>query len=286
MKIEDWLEDQKTVVVDEAALARVLLCDVGGDTWHTWPASVTADQIEGRLSELRAELPNGTHTVKLQAVDTRGVVRAQLLRTISATNSTAKAGVADFMAIAKATQITVDTQESQLRSMAARAEAAEARARDAEARNAEMAEQFYQMYHVFRTQTREEKREEIELAEAAARIEGVKTLAFAAAPAFGKFVEAFAESPLGQSWMQKLTGIGEVKKEKEPPAKSPEAPKVETEPSVNVDPSPDPSPARSQGRPERSPEDEVSKPPVGSGPKSAGRASRRAAPTKSGRAKR
>ena len=145
--LEKFVSDYSVLVIDEEATGFFQVIHTGTDEiWHTFPATVNHNVIQGAINNMAMELPTGRHSVRVQAIsESSKQIRGQIAQALEGRSAAAKSSMNDAITLAKATAMNIQTADTQLGNMSARLQAADERAREAEARAGEMISEVYKM---------------------------------------------------------------------------------------------------------------------------------------------
>lgn len=131
--LEDFLSKYNTLVIDDEKTSRYQMIHAGSDeVWDTIPTPAHEEDIHSRIANIGDRLSTGRHSLRLQAVSSRGTNWGQFGIDIEGKSAAARNAGNEAVSHAKALRVNVETGEMQLQSMSARLEAANARSAIAE----------------------------------------------------------------------------------------------------------------------------------------------------------
>jgi hypothetical protein len=145
--IEEFVEEYNALVIDGEKTAFFQVVHAGTEeVWHTFPNPADPQKIQSSISNIGIELPTGRHSIRVQAIsESSKAIRGQIAQSIEGRSAAAKSSMNDAINMAKATQMNIQTADTQLVNMSARLQAADERAREAEGRAGDMISEVYKM---------------------------------------------------------------------------------------------------------------------------------------------
>lgn len=181
--LEEFIEYYNKIVIDGESVSHYQLAIVSTEEIiRVFANPADFADVRTTIDSAAADMPTGSHTIKLVAISTDKQPIGRWSQTLSGRSQAAKVSAQEQISHAKALSMNIDTADRQLVNMSARLEEANERARIAEDRAGGMIQEVYKMGDLVNKFIVEKESEHLDREEREARNAAILSIAGTIAP--------------------------------------------------------------------------------------------------------